>query len=369
MASEDVLERFTAKVTPGVADTYSAALGDVVSKIESEVEAKIKQDQGSTRSKLQTLYSSFTAAASAAVDAKEAADSSDEAWYKCDLEEQRKRQAIEAAAEHLTSSKSSEQAACQLQQYNKGFSFDATGKYNFTVQCDFSVPNCAERVKAFEAGTLEKIEQDAEASLNMFKAKYMKLKAACDLRREERVAAEDALSAAQSAWNSQHALCLKMSSQRFSAMCAYGTKVGSKCTAETAFSEIAAASQKAAGTSHSEVDRAVEWKVSQVTKCVVAKTLANGLQTSISAEDVNACAASVPTFESSVGGKLELHSEEFAGLAAENKCEKAPISFFDGESWKIAELDLTMETPSSLYTKVEFRPVLNPPTENFGFCH
>merc|ERR1719251_504666 len=49
MASEDVLERFTAKVTPGVADTYSAALGNVVSKIESEVESKIKQDQSSTR--------------------------------------------------------------------------------------------------------------------------------------------------------------------------------------------------------------------------------------------------------------------------------------------------------------------------------
>merc|ERR1719384_1332504 len=243
-----MVERIHSLVTPGAADNYASSLGAAVKTIEGDIEPKIKQQQGEAQVKLDASFSSLSAAGSAAVGAKSAADAADRSWFECAAEEQAKRQTIEAASKSLASSRSNENEACQLQQDNKDFNFDAAGKYMFEVKCDFAVGDCASKMEAFVTNTLKKIEEDAKALLNSEQAKYTKLKASCDARKEERVAAQSALDAADSAWSSQRATCVKLSAQRKSAMCTFGSKVESKCTAESQFRELVAATQTSDGT-------------------------------------------------------------------------------------------------------------------------
>ena len=55
--------------------------------------------------------------------------------------------------------------ACQLQQGNKGFSFDASGKYKLNFVCDHIVAgNRAAALKANQETVLQKLFADAEAS-------------------------------------------------------------------------------------------------------------------------------------------------------------------------------------------------------------
>merc|ERR1719384_1070200 len=359
-----MVERIHSLVTPGAADNYASSLGAAVKTIEGDIEPKIKQQQGEAQVELDASFSSLSEASSAAVSAKSAADTADKSWFECAAEEQSKRQTIEAASKSLASSRSNENEACQLQQDNKDFTFDAAGKYEFEVKCDFALGDCASKMEAFVANTLKKIEQDAKALLNSEQAKYTKLKASCDARKEERVAAQSALDAADSAWSSQRATCVKLSAQRKSAMCTFGSTVQSKCAAERVFGELVAATQKSDGTELSEIDRASEWKVSQTAKCLVSKAISNGLQTSVSADDTEACLSSLPTFESGVGGKLNLHRDDFAGLQAANRCETSPITFFNGQAWNVPAGDAPA---SEEYTRGGFTPELDP-AGNFEFC-
>merc|ERR1719384_1358232 len=354
-----MVERIHLLVTPGAGDNYASSLGAAVKTIEGDIEPKIKQQQGEAQVKLDASFSSLSEASSAALSAKSAADTADKSWFECAAEEQSKRQTIEAASKSLASSRSNENEACQLQQDNKDFAFDASGKYNFEVACDFAVGDCASKMEAFVAETLKKIEADAKARLNAEQAKYTKLKASCDARTEERVAAQSALDAADSAWSSQRATCVKLSAQRKSAMCTFGSKVQGKCAAETQFSELVGATQKSDGTELSEIDRASEWKVSQTAKCLVSKAILNGLQTAVSAADTETCVSIIPTLS-----KLNLHNDEFLTLAASNKCTPLEISFFNGQAWNVP----AGEAPaSSEYTRGAFTPELDP-SGNFDFC-
>merc|ERR1719384_996312 len=203
-----MVERIHSLVTPGAADNYASSLGAAVKTIEGDIEPKIKQQQGEAQVKLDASFSSLSEASSAAVSAKSAADTADKSWFECAAEEQSKRQTIEAASKSLASSRSNENESCQLQQDNKDFAFDAAGKYDFKVTCDFAVGDCDAKMQAFIANTLKKIEADAKAFLNSEQAKYTKLKASCDARTEERVAAQSALDAADSDWRSQRATCV-----------------------------------------------------------------------------------------------------------------------------------------------------------------
>ena len=66
-------------------------------------------------------------------------------------------QAVEAADKGLTDSQSNENEACQLQQDNKGFAFDATGTYKLDFDCDHSVDgNCAAALKTYQETVLQR---------------------------------------------------------------------------------------------------------------------------------------------------------------------------------------------------------------------
>ena len=134
----------SAAVTPGAADSFGNSLKVVASDIETQIEKKIKEAQAATQGKIESLFKGLQDANTAVDTAKTAAVSSDKTWFECAADEQ----AAEAADKGLTDSRSSENEACQLKQDNKGFAFDATGKYKLDFDCDHSVAgNCAAALK------------------------------------------------------------------------------------------------------------------------------------------------------------------------------------------------------------------------------
>ena len=67
---------------------------------------------------------------SAANTAKKTAADNDKSWLGCVAAEWAMRQAVEAAEQSVTWLGNYQKEACQLQQDNKGFAFDVTGKYS-----------------------------------------------------------------------------------------------------------------------------------------------------------------------------------------------------------------------------------------------
>ena len=73
--------------------------------------------------------------------------------------------------------------ACQLQQGNKGFSFDASGTYKLDFDCDHSIAgNFQDAPKAYQETVLQKMFADAEASFVTDSTNYNSLKASCDAK-------------------------------------------------------------------------------------------------------------------------------------------------------------------------------------------
>ena len=70
------------------------------------------------------------------------------------------------AAENSLEILGNENEACQLQLNNKGFSFNASGKYKLDFDCDHIVAgNRTDALKAYQETVLQKLFADTEASL------------------------------------------------------------------------------------------------------------------------------------------------------------------------------------------------------------
>jgi len=312
---------------------------------------------------LDTLFEGLRTGNTAASDAKTTADSSVQAWFECVADEQAKRQAAEAAEKSLTSSRSNENEACQLQQDNKDFDWDATGKYKLEFGCDFGQGDCPAAIQSFNTSTVQKMKQDALAALQKDQAQYSGLKATCDQKKQARVQAQSAMNSAETAWSTQQAACKKFASRREASMCTYGSKVQAKCSAESAYTTLVSATKQAKGGAHSEVDRETEWAASQTAKCMVSQAITKGLSSAVDAADLAACAKKV-SFAQSVG-PLNLRQGELAKLSASNGCSARSISFFNGQTWKIPA---GAKPQSSAYVRAAFTPQLDPSAGNFNFC-
>jgi len=374
MGSQELLNQISqyagAAVTPGAGEKYMASLKAVVGNIESKLETQVKEGQKATQVKLNVLFKGLEDANAAVNTAKTSADSDDKAWFKCAADEQKQRQAAEGAEKSLTSSRSNEKEACQLQQDNKGFALDAAaGKYKnqMNFACDLSAGNCDAALKTFEETVLKRIESDVSAALTKDQSNYNSLKAACDTKKQEQVAAQSALGSTGSAWSTKRAECVKLASARQSSLCAFGSSAQAKCTAESEYSGFVATTKKAKGDAHSEVDRTSEWLASQTTKCMVALSMEKGLHTSITSADVEACSSKV-NFAQDVGSLKTRHAE-FEKLAGSNTCAAGKISFYNGQMWNVPDMESEEGKPkSSAYTRAPFTPELNPAAGNFEFC-
>jgi len=364
LGGEEMLNRIAQGVTPGATASYASSLDAVVKHIEG-LEQSLKSAQATTQTKLDALFKGLGDANAAVNEAKTAADASDKSYFECAAAEQAKRQAAEAAEKSMSSSRSNEKEACQLQQDNKGFAFDtAAGKYKMSLECDFSVGNCDAQLQTLQETMLKKMEQDATAALAKNQANYNSLKATCDMKKKDRVAAQSSLSDAGTAWSNKRASCKKLSTQRQSSFCAFGSSAQSKCAAEKEYTQFVAATQQGKGGIHSEADRVAEWSASQTTKCMVSKAIAKGLDAAIASADVDACASQV-NFESGVGKLNTRQGELRKKLAGSNRCAAGVISFFNGQMWNVPAGD---KPQSSAYTRTAFTPELNPAAGNFDFC-
>lgn len=369
MGTEELLQQLSgyasAAVTPGAEGSYVKSLKAVSQDITTQVEKKITDGQAATQTKLDSLFANLGAANTAANDAKTTAAANDKSWFECAAVEKTKRQDAEAAEQSLTSARTSENEACQLQQDNKGFAFDATGKYKLDFACDFMVDgNCSAAIGSWNQGTIQKMSTDARALLSQEQTHYNELKASCEAKTTARQEAESVLGAAESAWSNQRAACKKLAAQRSASMCAFGTKAQAKCTSEAAFKVLVAATKKAQGDADSEVDRETEWIASRTTQCMIAKSMQKGLNAALGEGDLEACSGEV-NFNQDVG-RLNTHQADFETLSKANICADGPISFFNGKAWRIPAGD---KPASKSYTTVDFAPQLDPSTSNnFHFC-
>jgi len=354
----------SAAVTPGTSGSFGKSLKAVANDIETQIEKKIKEGQAATQGKLESLFKGLQDANTAVDTAKTAAVSSDKTWFECAADEQAKRQDAEAADKGLTDSRSNENEACQLQQDNKGFAFDATGTYKLDFDCDHSVAgNCAAALKTYQETVLQKMFADAEAALAKEETNYNSLKTSCDAKKQERVQAQSSLDSADSAWSTKRAACAKLAPQRESSMCAFGTQAQTKCSAEAEFTKLVAATQQAKGDADSEVDRENEWLASRSTKCMITKAMQKGLDVAVSGADLDACAAQVNFAQDVV--KLNTKQAELTKLSRTNACVNGVISFFNGQKWNVPA---GAKPSSKSYTRTKFTPQLDPSTGNFDFC-
>ena len=77
---------------------------------------------------------------------EELEDTNAKTGFQCAVNEHTKGQAAERGAD-LTSSRSNENEPCQLQQDNRGFTLDATGKYKLNLACDFIIAGICTAVR------------------------------------------------------------------------------------------------------------------------------------------------------------------------------------------------------------------------------
>jgi len=360
--SEEVMHQLA--VTPGAATSFGNSLKVVAQNIETQIEKKITDGQAATQGKLDSLFEGLKAANIAANTGKTTASGKDKSWFECVADEQAKRQAAEAADKSLTDSRSNEEEACQLQQDNKGFKFDAADKYKLEFECDHSkAGNCADQLKKWQESVLQKMFADAEAALKKDEADYTALKTDCDAKEVVRIKAQSSLGSAELAWGTQRAACGTLAPQRLASMCDFGTKAQAKCSAEAEYAKLVAATKQAKGDAHSEVDRESEWLASRTTQCMIAKSMQKGLDGAVAGADLDACVAQV-NFAKDVG-KLNTKQAEFVTLSKTNACVDGLITFFNGQTWSIPAGD---KPSSTSYTRGQFKPQLDPTSGNFDFC-
>jgi len=368
--TEELLNRIEAfassAVTPGAANAYDSALKAVADHIESKTTVSIKKGQVADQTKLSLHFEDLESANKDASTAKTSATASDKTWFGCIADEQAKLQAAEAAEKSLTTSRSNEDEACQLQQDSSPFEFDATEKYKLDFECDFLEKTCTSALQSFNTTIVEKMRQDARAALQESKTTYSHHKGACDKTKQERVQAQTALNSADSAWSTQRATCGKLKVKRQSDLCAFGVAAQAKCKAESTYNSAVAATQSQGGSFNgvlSEVDRKTEWEASQTAKCMIERSIARSLNSVVDPADLAACAAKV-NFDQDVG-KLNLRKGELAKLGASNKCAAGAISFHNGQEWVVPA---GKQPQSSDYRRMAWTPALDPSAGNFAFC-
>jgi len=360
---QQLSELARATVTPGAASSFKNSLQAVVTQIEEELETKVKSGFTETQEKIGTLFSSLDAANTAANTAQQVAMKNDKVWFECVAEEQTKRQDVEAKDADLTTSRSNQEEACQLQQDNRGFTFDGKDKYSLQFSCDHIKGDCEAQLANWQATVLDKMVQDAKAAMSEDAAKHDALKKDCEMKKAVQVKAQSALDGATGEWAQQRKTCSTRKFQRETAVCDYGIKAQAKCTAESAFGAFVTSTGQAKGGQYSEADRKVEWAALGTTKCMVKAVMAKSLDEAVAAGDLEACAPTVD-YTKDVGA-LDAKAAGVAAIKKANICGARDVSFFNGFQWSVPE---GTEPKSEDYTRGPFTPNIDPTSGNFAFC-
>jgi len=345
-----ISEILEASKTPGADLKWVESLEGWITTAESEIEPMIKTAQEHTQAIIDAQLSALGQATSDADEAKAAADTADQAWFDCVAEEQTKKKSAEDAQTKETASQEAQKQACQEQQDNRDFSYDANRTLAF--ECDSQEGNCDSAYATF-VQSLEAVREDAEAKLQEHEARYKELEAACDLATSEMEAAQKARAEADQAWSDQHAQCETAEQARLEAICGYGGAVQAKCFHEEKWHELIA-STNARNTSESEPDREDEWSTIAQLKCLHDKSIKGGLGSALDESHVNACASSASNFDQEVEG-LNRHEKQFDALAGSHQCKEDPISFYNGQAWSVPA-----DPAASDYAQIAFHPVLTP---------
>jgi len=383
---------------PGMQEEVSKTLTDVVQSIETHVEALIMAAQGATQGAIDDRVEAVQKASQVAVAGKTAADDADAAWSLCVAEEQAKRQAAEDAQIALVSAREVEEKACLRMEANEPYKWAAPmDKHELAFECVMSdAKGCEEQLKAFKQSTLAKVVADVKADMAAKEGKWRKMRATCETKSEEKVAAKTTKDKADEAWSLHKENCTELRKGRTQSMCKFGKLVQIQCVAEGAYHKLINATNMksehysnlnpmkfvASENPDSEPDRMEEWREVHMTKCMIKASIEKGTKAPIAAPDLKLCEEQVD-FDKQVG-KLDRMFPEFDELAG--ACVKGrKISFHKGQDWYVPEVDPKATEPdpraksnprmkaypkAAEYKQFDFSPVLDPleGQDPFPFC-
>ena len=95
---------------------------------------------------------------------------------------------------------------------------------------------------------------------------------------------------------------------------------------------------------------------------LMGKLVQEGLDDSLTAADMDACAAQVSF--SSDGGELNTRANEVTAFLASSFCSTGPVTFFNGQTWTVP---VGTKPSSSEYVRSPFEPQVRLSGETFAF--
>jgi len=312
-----------------------------------DVEKKIEKAQEESQHLVDEAYGKYEAAASELRETKKEADAIDKAFYECIGEEQAKLATTKAAEGALADATTAQNQACKLMKDNDDFSFASGADLKF--DCDVGTQgDCQAKLEALKAKAAQ-MEKQASDDLTADQQKYSQMKADCNLKTQQKEAAQKALRETQEAFAQQQAQCNGIKQSRLPAICKAGKEMQVKCRFESSYNQLLE-TQKAG-----EADRVQEWQSTSAMKCLLGKYADGSMGEVPSSDDLQACSGGELGFE-----RLNLRSDSLQRLVATQQCKSGPVNFFNGQTWKVYK---------GQYTKEAFTPSLTlAGADPFPFC-
>jgi len=363
--------RMLAAITPEANELLTESLTKVIEEIELNVDAKIMSGFKATQGAIVTTMDNLDSATTSALDKKTAADEADTTWLECVGLEQSKLSAVEGAVTEKNAADEATVVPCQQQTNRKMFKSDPNGEPNVAAnplrfECDFSIEgDCTEKEGKYAemvSGIVSKLQKDAlEAT-----ASWTEAKTACDAAVADADAKEKAREEADKAWLAKRSECKEKHTDRQLGLCTFGSALQSQCQKVGLYKALIDEVDKVDGGEHSEGDRELEWKTTQVTKCMLKKVIAG---VDLDAKALSDCDSAAAVDYAGSVGKLDREAGRFTELTKHFSCAAEQTITFKGETWAVPGADEPAPT-SSMYVKSHFSPKvdLDENSTPFTFC-
>merc|ERR1719384_2975286 len=370
---------------------------DVLQEITDTIKPAIKLSHDNTNNAISTHIDRLRAADvnlnsgdlqpdGTVVGAKPAADEADKLWWDCvgGVDnfggEKQYAEAVEAAQEQLSNSRSAAATACQEEEDNRKHEAILDPE-SMRFVCDLSenLPehNCdvqwnefledfhhkdanGNEISSADNSAFSGFEHDVD---NAFGA-YAVLRKACNDAEEDKLQKQSAEGTAIEAYKAQHNLCVNKRSLRTEALCNFETFYNMKCARKSEYDELLVRIDTP-GDDYSKADLKAEWETVSMTECLLEKVIASS---TISVDQLMACEADFVVPD----GHLEpdLKSDEYDSLTTRDSgdCrwdgeepEEEQITFYNGKQWFLDGPAPEPPLASEGYKTEAFRPV-------FPFC-
>jgi len=369
---QDIKDLIGDGTTPEVA----GIIAGLIKIIEDDLQEKVKRDQTSAQTELDTRIDALTTTTKTAVELKASVDQLDKSHDQCVTEEHQMLGAYETCKdeEAVLMEEKPSAAFCGSPDFDISYpdspQLDATLVVDFSKGLDFVKEQLDLYLQPLH-DYIARIKVQAASD----QAKWDFADETCNAKTKELQEKTVECGQKLDAWRAQHEKCLNEKNGQELSLCAFGNAYQSKCAAKTAFDTLKA-DITGKGTSYSELDRKKEWRQTTRLACVLKEFKST---TELTTGAVEACTKSnddaAKEFESDVGS-INLQEATYDNLTSETSftCAEAAMKFGTGVLWTVPE-NSAGEVPwipkSTDYTKsTDYKYAIDPDSSNkpFGLC-